>query len=78
MQTGASYIRRGGGVVGFTPNKFCRPPIVICQLVRSNQYVWNAGHLNIYPFNITTSSFQYIVKGDYKPGDQIYWIAITA
>ena len=68
---------RGSTTFGFTPNKFAKPPILICQLVRSNQYVFNGGSLYIYPFNITQDSFQYIAKGDLKPGDQIHWIAVA-
>ena len=80
MQTGTGFITstRGSTTFGFTPNKFTKPPIVICQLVRSNQYVWNGWPLTIYPFNITKDSFQYIVKGDLKPGDQIHWIAVAS
>ena len=69
---GPSY----SGGSGFTPHKFTEPPVVICQLVRSNQYVWNSWTLHIYPFKITKDGFQFIVKGDYKPGDQCHWIAI--
>lgn len=76
MQAGKSYINMGGGIIAFPPHKFSTPPIIICQLVRSNHFVWNSGHLNIYPFNITTDSFQYIVRGEFKQGDQIYWLAI--
>ena len=79
MQTGTSVITsiRGSATCGFIPNKFTKPPAVFCQLVRSNQYVWNGWSLNIYPFNITKDSFQYIVKGDLKPGDQIHWLAVA-
>jgi len=76
MQIGTSNIHRGGGVIGLTPNKFSRSPIIICQLARSSHYVWSPGHLNICTFNFTRNSFQYIVKGDVKPGDQIHWIAV--
>ena len=64
------------GGSGFTPGKFKEALVVICQLVRSNQHVWNSEPLHIYPFNITKNSFQYIVRGDYKPGDRYHWIAI--
>ena len=57
-------------------NKFTKPPVISCQLVRSNQYAWDAGPLHIYIFNVTNNSFQYIVRGEYKPGDQIHWIAV--
>ena len=67
---------RFGCWIGFTPNKFTQPPVVICQLVRSSPNVWNDRPLNIYPDNITTSGFQFNVRGDYKPGDQCHWISI--
>ena len=67
---------RSTGGSGFTPGKFKEPPVVICQLVRSRQHVWNSGPLYIFPFNITKDSFQFIVRDDYRPGDQCHWIAI--
>ena len=58
---------RFSGGSGCTPQKFSRPPIVVCQLVRSFEHGRNwALYINIC--NITKDGFQYLVKGHYKQG----------
>jgi len=32
----------GAGAIGFTPNKFSRPPIVTCSIVRGSNHVYEA------------------------------------
>ena len=63
MQIGmGGIISIRSGTFGFITNKFTRPPIVICQLVRSNEHVWNSGPLYIYLFNITKDFFNILLE----------------
>jgi hypothetical protein len=66
-----------GGAIGFTPNKFAQPPIVVISVV-SNQY----DPINVHITNTNKDSFGYTVKyangGRYRPrvGDKLNWLAI--
>ena len=64
------------GTIGLTPHKFTQSPVVVCQIMRTNHDAFNARHVYVYTSNVTNDYFQYTVKGDRKPGDQICWIAI--
>ena len=66
----------GGGAIGFTTTRFTQPPIVVCQIIRSSQYVFNSRPVYVYITYINKDSFSYTVRGDVKPGDQVSWIAI--
>ena len=74
--TGINYMY-GGGAIGFT-TRFTQPPIVVCQIVRSSQYVFNSKPVYVYITYIDKDCFSYTVRGDNKPGDQFSWIAIGA
>ena len=65
-----------GGAIGFTPNKFTEPPVVVCSIMRLDSYVSASRPVNIFVTSVTKDSFSYTVKGDRKPFDQISWIAI--
>ena len=64
------------GTIGLAPHKFTQPPIVVCQIMRTNHDASNARHVYVYTSNVARDYFHYTVKGDRKPGDQIHWIAI--
>jgi hypothetical protein len=66
----------GGGAIGFTTTRFTQPPIVVCQIIRSYQYVFNSSPVYVYITYINKDSFSYAVRGNNKPGDQVSWIAI--
>ena len=66
----------GGGAIGFTSTRFTQPPIVVCQIMRSWQQVFNSRTVYVYITDITKDYFSYHVLGDRKPGDQISWIAV--
>ena len=66
----------GGGAIGFTSVRFTQPPVVVCQIIRSTQYVFNSRPVYVYITHVNKDSFSYTVRGDRKSGDQISWIAI--
>jgi hypothetical protein len=66
----------GGGAIGFTTTRFTQPPVVVCQIIRSSQYVFNSRPVYVYITYVNKDSFSYTVRGDRKPGDQVSWIAI--
>ena len=66
----------GGGAIGFTTTRFTRPPVVVCQIIRSSQHAFNSRPVYVYVTYINKDSFSYTVRGDNKPGDQVSWIAI--
>ena len=65
-----------GGAIGFTTTRFTQPPVVVCQIIRSSQYVFNSRPVYFYITYVNKDSFSYTVRGDNKPGDQVSWIAI--
>ena len=66
----------GGGAIGFTSIRFTEPPRVVCQIIRSGQYVFNSQPVYVYITYINKDGFSYTVRGNRKPGDQVSWIAI--
>lgn len=77
MQTATGKTTIGqGGAIGFTSTRFTQPPVVVCQIMRSSQYVFNSNPVYFYVTYVNKDSFSYTVKGDLKPGDQVSWIAV--
>ena len=66
----------GDDAIGFTTTWFTQPPIVVCQIIRSSQYVFNFRPVYVYITYINEDCFSYTVTRDRKPGDQVSWIAI--
>lgn len=77
METGVAILG-GGGAIGFTPNRFSQPPVVVSSIVRSAQNAPNVRNFRPVYFhihNITKDSFSYSAK-DNRSGDKIHWIAV--
>jgi len=80
-QTGQLYLN-SGGAVGFIPNRFSQPPIVLLTIVRTS---YNTGNpINVCVTNISNASFGYSVRYSngsiyrQQVGDKLNWIAIAA
>jgi hypothetical protein len=76
MQSGLTNIG-ASGAVGFTPNRFTQPPIVVCQIVRTPQNAFHSSLIHVYVTNVSKDSFSYVTKGRQISGDKIYWIAVS-
>jgi hypothetical protein len=75
LETGVNDIF-GGGAIGFTANRFTQPPVVVCQIMRSTRFVFNANPVYFYVTNVTKDSFSHTVRGARRDGDRVSWIAI--
>ena len=64
-----------GGAVGFFV-RFTQPPVVVCQILRSSQYVHNSRPVYFYVTYVDKDCFSYTVRGNLKPGDRVSWIAV--
>ena len=77
MQTATGVTNIGeGGAIGFTTTRFTQPPVVVCQIIRNRQYVFNSAPINFYITYVNRDSFSYTVRGNVRPGNQVSWIAI--
>ena len=47
----------GGGSIGFTTTRFTEPPRVVCQIIRSSQYVFNSQPVYFYVTHVNKDSF---------------------
>ena len=74
MQTGTNDIA-GGGAIGFTPNRFTQPPVVVCQIMWNYTDAWRAPPVKFYVTNVNKDSFSYNAQAN-RPGDRVSWIAI--
>ena len=74
--SGVAYLG-ASGAISFPQNTFTQKPRVFCQIIRSDRYVFNAGHVWVDVINYNgKDSFSYVGRGDRKPGDQFNWFAV--
>jgi len=79
-QTGQIYLN-SSGAVGFIPNRFLQPPIVLLTVVRNSYSTVNP--INVCITNVNNASFGYSVRycngSIYRQqlGDKLNWIAIA-
>ena len=63
MQTATGITNiAGGGAIGFITTRFTQPPIVVCQIIRSNHYVFNSTPVYVYITYINKDCFSYTVR----------------
>jgi hypothetical protein len=77
MESGLTNIS-ASGAIGFTPNRFTHPPIVVCQVSRNPQNAFHSSLVHVYVTSVSKDSFSYVTKGRQISGDKIHWIAIAS
>jgi hypothetical protein len=58
MQTASGVTNiGGGGAIGFTTTRFNQTPVVVCQIIRNSQYVFNSQPVYFYVTHVNKDSF---------------------